>query len=467
MTTLLIISLIFIVIVLLIWVHKLRKSLKKHFIIEHALQYEAGHDSLTGLVNGGLAIDRLRQYMENARRYKKRVAILYLGVDHFKKINKSFGFYVGDTVLQLLSKKLLNTVRKSDTVARLNDDEFIIILDNFDNSTYIQVVIDKLMQLSKETLLISYHKLDVTFSLGISVYPDENVDAVTLLNHASTAMHTVKSSGHNNYQFYSSELANKVFNREKLEQDLIQSIKNNELQVYYQLQIDARDDTIIGMEALVRWRHPEMGLILPNQFISRSEEIGYIIDIDKWVMKEAMTQFGKWRKAGLNPGILSLNLSILSLEKNNFIDEIQNTMQEADFDKEQFSFEIMVTQIMHHPKCTIAKLNELSALGIRFSVDDFGTDNASLAYLKRLPINKVKIDRSIIMTLTETEDNKEITKTIISMAKNLNLDVLAEGVETQEQCDFLLEHSCSEIQGYLYHKPSPANEVEKKLDAFL
>ena len=466
MTDVLILALIFAIVVLLIWVFKLKRSLKEHFIIEHALQYEAGHDALTGLSNAGLALDRLSQSIKNAKRYKNKIAILYLGVDHFKKINKSFGLHVGDEVLQLLSQKLLENVRQSDTVARLSGDEFIIILDHFEDSILMQSVINKIMNISKEIFVVGHHKINITFSLGISVYPDENVDSITILNHASTAMHKVKSSGHNGYKFYTSKLDEQTVKREKLEHELIQSLKNNQMEVYYQLQIDAKNNTITGMEALIRWRHPTMGLILPDQFISLSEEIGLIDDIDKWVMREAMTQFTKWNTAGLHPGILSLNLSIKSLEKDGFIGNVKETLKDTGFSKDSLSFEIMETQIMNsHHKRLIEKLNELSALGIKFSVDDFGTDYSSLANLKKLPINKLKIDRSFIVNVPKNEDDKEIIKTIITMAKNLNFDVIAEGIETQEQLDFLLEHSCFEIQGYFYHKPSSANEVEMKLRA--
>ncbi len=273
-------------------------------------------------------------------------------------------------------------------------------------------------------------------------------------------MYKAKNIGRNNYQFYTQDMTEKAFERMVLDTQLRQSLEKNELEVYYQIQVNAKDESIVGMEALVRWNHPKLGLVTPDKFIPIAESSGFIIELDEWVMSQATAQFKSWYKQGYSPGILSLNLSVLRLEKDNFIQGIQDMLNDKKIKPECLSFEITETQIMKNPESSIVKLNELSSLGIKLSIDDFGTGYSSLSYLKKLPINKLKIDRSFIKDIPSDLDDMEIAKTIISMTKNLNLDVIAEGVETQEQKDFLLENGCSKIQGYLYHKPSNANAVE-------
>jgi EAL domain-containing protein (putative c-di-GMP-specific phosphodiesterase class I) len=258
-------------------------------------------------------------------------------------------------------------------------------------------------------------------------------------------------------------MTEKAFERVVFETQLRQSIEKNQLEVYYQLQMNAKENNIIGMEALVRWNHPDMGLVSPAKFIPLAEDTGFILQLDRWVMKEAIAQFYSWNKEGLNHGVLSLNLSMLVLEQDEFLQAIKDMIKDAKLDTSWLSFEVTETQIMKNPDKSIKKLNELSQLGIKLSIDDFGTGHSSLSYLKKLPIDKLKIDQSFIRDIPTDTDDIEITKTIISMAKNLNLHVIAEGVETQEQLNFLLENDCNEIQGYFYHKPSPASEIEKRL----
>jgi len=459
------IALFFITIIslLLTWSFKMKKEIQKRVDAEFALQHQAEHDSLTGLANRKLFLDRLTQSMRQAKRTKRKVAVLYMDLDNFKQINDSLGHNIGDVLLKEAAVRLKNSVRETDTVARVGGDEFIIILNNFTVIETILPVIDSLMLCLSKEFFIQEHTMYVTLSTGVSIYPDDGLDADTLIKNADTAMYKAKDNGRNNYQFYTLDMTDKILERVKLETQLKQSLQNNEMEVYYQLQIDARNHKIIGMEALVRWNHPKMGFISPNEFIPLSEEIGFIVDIDKWVMQTSLVQFRKWHADGLEHGVLSLNLSMLRLEKDDFIDDIKAILKDAQYIKDCFSFEITETQIMRNPEKSIQKLKELSELGIKFSVDDFGTGHSSLSYLKKLPISKLKIDRSFIMEIPGDEDDKEITKTIIAMAKNLNLNVIAEGVETQEQKNFLLENGCHEIQGYFYHKPSPSQEIEKIL----
>ena len=455
--------LLLIVVLLLFWSFKMKKEIKKRKIAEKNLKHLAEHDPLTGLPNRILFADRLKQAMKNAKRYEESVAVLFIDLDHFKNVNDSLGHSAGDKLLQDVSKRLKNSVRQSDTVARLSGDEFAIILDHFNHVDTIISVVQNIMHSLEKPLYIENQELYITLSLGISLFPEDAQDTDTLIKNADTAMYKAKNSGRNNYQFYTSDMTKKAFERIVLENQLRQSINLNQMEVYYQPQINAKNNTIIGMEALVRWNHPSLKVVSPDKFIALAEDIGFIVELDEWVMKEAVLQFKQWHQDGLNPGILSLNLAVQRLEQNGFIKSINNIIEEFNISTEYLSFEITETKIMKHPKKAIQSLNELGKLGIKVAIDDFGTGHSSLSYLKKLPINKLKIDRSFIKDIPDDLDDMEITKTIIAMAKNLHLEVIAEGVETIEQRDFLLENGCDEIQGYLYHKPSPADEIENIL----
>ena len=432
---------------------------------QNKLKFQAEHDSLTGLPNRVLFIDRIKQSINNAKRYHEKIAVLFIDLDHFKEVNDSLGHGIGDVLLEIVSQKLNSVIRQSDTVARLGGDEFAIIINHFNHIDVVTSVVQNIMHVLNKPLSIQEHEIYASLSIGISIYPNDGLDADTLIKNADAAMYKVKNSGRNNYQFYTADMTERAFERVVLETQLRQSIEKNQLQVYYQLQMNAKENTIIGMEALVRWNHPDMGLVSPAKFIPLAEDTGFILQLDTWVMKESIAQFHKWKKEGLNPGVLSLNLCILKLEQDGFIQEIKDMIKEEEVDTSWLSFEVTESQIMKNPDKSIKKLNELNQLGIKLSIDDFGTGHSSLSYLKKLPIDKLKIDQSFIRDIPHDIDDVEITKTIIAMAKNLKLRVIAEGVETQEQIDFLLENDCNEIQGYFFHKPSPASEVQLRLKA--
>ncbi|MCX6052798.1 MAG: EAL domain-containing protein [Campylobacterales bacterium] len=432
---------------------------------QNKLKFQAEHDSLTGLPNRVLFIDRIKQSINNAKRYHEKVAVLFIDLDHFKEVNDSLGHGIGDVLLETVSQKLNHIIRQSDTVARLGGDEFAIIINHFNHIDVVTSVVQNIMHALHKPLSIKEHEIYASLSIGISIYPNDGTDADTLIKNADAAMYKVKNSGRNNYQFYTADMTERAFERVVLETQLRQSIEKNQLQVYYQIQMNAKENTIIGMEALVRWNHPDMGLVSPAKFIPLAEDTGFILQLDTWVMKESIAQFNKWKKEGLNPGVLSLNLCILKLEQDGFIQEIKDMIKEEEVDTSWLSFEVTESQIMKNPDKSIEKLNELNQLGIKLSIDDFGTGHSSLSYLKKLPIDKLKIDQSFIRDIPHDIDDIEITRTIIAMAKNLKLQVIAEGVETQEQIDFLLENDCNEIQGYFFHKPSPASEVQLRLEA--
>ncbi len=454
---------ILILVLILFWALQIKNEMKKRIIAEEDLKHLAEHDPLTGLPNRMLFLDRLAQAIKNAARFNENIAVLYIDLDHFKEVNDSLGHKVGDILLKEVSDKLKTNIRQSDTVARLGGDEFIIILDHFSSLDIINSVVQNIMNSLKEPLLIENQEIYVTLSLGISVYPNDGRNADTLIKNADAAMYKAKEDGRNSHQFYTRDMTDKAMERIILETKLRQSLAKNEMELYYQPQINSQTNKIIGMEALIRWNDPTNGLVLPNAFIPLAEETGFILELEEWTMKEAIKQFKAWNKAGLYPGTLSLNLSVVRLEQDGFIESVQEILQEHQCKENCFSFEVTESQIMRNPEKSIKNLTILNALGVKLSIDDFGTGHSSLAYLKQLPVHKLKIDRSFVRDLATDSNDREITKTIIAMAKNLNLEVIAEGVETQEQLDLLTQYECNEVQGYFYHRPAPANEIEAML----
>jgi diguanylate cyclase (GGDEF)-like protein/PAS domain S-box-containing protein len=424
------------------------------------LQYQSEHDILTQLPNRLLFLDRLNQGIKHAKRYEKQLAILFMDLDHFKEINDSLGHDVGDELLVTVAKRLQDTIRKSDTIARLGGDEFGLIVDDLESSDYVIQITQKILQLMAQPVVTHGKELYTSFSIGISIYPDDGEDAESLLKNADAAMYRVKDEGRNNYQFYTADMTARAFERMMLESQLRKAIQNGELELYYQAQIDVKKNKIIGMEALVRWQHPQLGLVLPSKFIPLAEETGLIVQIDDWVMQEAIEQWMVWLSQDIDAGRLSLNLSRLRLNSPQFIANIKHLLDSYTIDPKRIILEVTESQIMKNPHEAIKTLNELHALGIDLAIDDFGTGYSSLAYLKQLPINKLKIDQSFIHDIPNDMDDMEITRTIIAMSKGLNLEIIAEGVETSKQVEFLIENGCSEVQGFLYHKPAPKEEVE-------
>ncbi|WP_324171432.1 EAL domain-containing protein [Sulfurimonas sp.] len=431
--------------------------------IAQALEHQAQHDALTGLPNRFLFHDRLEQAIEKADRANTIMALFFIDLDHFKEINDSFGHKTGDEVLKIVAQRLEKTIRKKDTLARLGGDEFTVIIDDLklaqDASKLAQKIIDSLAK----PMIINNNELYVSSSIGISFFPDDGNNAQNLLKYADSAMYKAKVEGRNNFQFYSSEMTELAFERVVMEASLRAALKNEEFIVYYQPQIDAKKDKLLGMEALVRWNHPTMGIVSPAKFIPLAELTGLIVELDRLVMKQAMKQVSAWHKEGLNPGRLSLNLAMKQLQKKDFISFLKNMMIETECKSQWLEFEVTEGQIMTNPEEAIKILNQISELGIELAVDDFGTGYSSLAYLKKLPIDKLKIDQSFIRDLPTDEEDAAITKAVIALASSLNLKTIAEGVESIEQKDFLVNNGCSYIQGYFYSKPVPSNEMEVKL----
>jgi len=429
------------------------------------LHYHAHHDRLTDLPNRFLFDDRLEQAIKQAQRSVTKIAVLFLDLDHFKEVNDSMGHKVGDELLVEVSRRLKSKIRQTDTLARLGGDEFAIVLDQVANNDVVVDVTQNLLKVMHEPIEMQGKPFYVTFSVGIAIYPDDGNSAEALLKNADAAMYHAKGDGRDTYQFYTETMTEKAFERIAMEASFRNALSREEFVVYYQPQVDAQSGDVVGMEGLVRWQHPDMGLIAPSKFLPFAHETGLIIPLDNWVMKTAMTQFALWYQVGLNPGVLALNLTMVQLKNEYFVSTLQALMSETGCQPQWLELEVTEGQIMQDTSLAIQILNEIKALGISLAIDDFGTGYSSLSQLKHLPINKLKIDQSFIRDLPDDEDDVMISKSIIALSKNMGLTVIAEGVETEAQKNFLLENGCHYIQGYLYSKPLLAADVEKKIQS--
>ena len=427
------------------------------------LNYQAHHDSLTGLPNRTLFTDRLVHSVEKAKRNNTQFAVLFLDLDNFKNINDSYGHHFGDEILKITTQRLNGLVRMEDTVSRLGGDEFTIIMGDLTSGENASVLARKILDKFSSPIQIEDRTLHITTSIGISTYPEDARNTQDLIKFADTAMYKSKDEGRNKFQFYNSKMTKEAARRVDMEASFREALKNEDFIVYYQPQIDASKNELIGMEALVRWNHSTKGLIPPYKFLPLAEETGLIIDLDRFVMKTAMKQFSRWYSQGFHPGTLSMNLAVQQLQKEDFISVLEDLFEKTACKAEWIELEITEGEIMLNPEQSIHRLNEISDMNIKLSIDDFGTGYSSLAYLKKLPIDKLKIDRTFIKDLSYDEDDKAIVKAIIALAKNLNLEIIAEGVELEVEKDFLLANDCHNIQGYLYAKPMPCEEIEKML----
>ena len=427
------------------------------------LSHQANHDTLTNLPNRTLFKDRLTQTVISSSRNKEQFALFFIDLDQFKKINDTLGHHIGDKVLIEAANRLQGALRAEDTLARLGGDEFTIILKDIKNLQSASTVAQKIIETIKEPLTIDGHTLFISSSIGISLYPTDSQNEEDLIKYADTAMYKAKDEGRDNFQYYSADMTARAFERVRMERDLRIAIREEQFIVYFQPQVNALNGKITGMEALVRWQFPEIGLVPPGKFIPIAEESGLIIEIDRIVMRKAMQQFAIWYQDGLNPGILSLNLAMKQLAEDDFIQTLQEGMHSIGFQPAWLELEVTESQVMNNPDASIKKLKQISDIGIELAIDDFGTGYSSLAYLKKFPLDKLKIDQSFVRDIPEDEDDVAITKAIIALAKSLNLKLIAEGVETQEQRDFLVENGCSSIQGYFYYRPMPAEEITKIL----
>ncbi len=433
---------------------------------KNILYHQAHHDALTGLPNRVLFTKRLQNSIELAKEHATRLALFFIDIDKFKDINDSLGHGAGDTVLTNVAKRLSESLRAEDTLARLSGDEFTVTMDHVKHIDDVSMLAEKLLSVLAEPMYIDKHILYVSASIGVSLYPQDAAKAEDLLKYADTAMYKAKEKGRNTFEFYTAEMTQLALEHLEMKTRLRQGIDNREFVIHYQPQINAASDALVGVEALLRWEHPEKGLIGPDAFLPLAEETGMIMELDRWVLSTAIKQVTQWYKEGLNPGVLAVNLSIKQLENDDFLKELVDHLSNYDFKPEWLELEITEGHMMKQPEDTIAKLNQIDALGIGISIDDFGTGYSSLSFLKQLPINRLKIDQSFTRDITHDEDDRVIIKAIIALGKSLKLDLIAEGVETSEQRDFLIENGCSNMQGYYYSNPVPAEEMQPTLAAY-
>ncbi len=423
------------------------------------LNYLAYHDSLTGLPNRRLLVDQVEQAIKVADVDEELGAILFVDLDKFKDINDSLGHDAGDSLLMDTAERLSGCMRSSDTVARWGGDEFCLLLKNVGSVNNVFVVAEKVKACLSEPFLFMGEKIFISASIGIILYPLEDTDAGDLLRNAGTAMYQAKERGISNYQFYCHEMGKQLEQRLDLVLELRYALERKEFTLYYQPQVDVQNGRIAGVEALIRWQHPERGLVPPDQFISVAEETGFIIPVGKWVLQQACQQVKTLQEYGLEPISVSVNLSMRQLQEASLIEDIRQVLQQNDFEPSMLDLEITESMLMSDIEHVTQALRELSELGVTISVDDFGTGYSSLAYLKQFPISTLKIDRSFIRDIPDDKDDVSITIAIINMAKGLGIKTVAEGVELREQLDFLKIHECDRIQGYYYSKPVSFDKI--------
>ncbi len=425
------------------------------------LDHIAHHDPLTNLPNRLLLNERLQQAIRHAERHGSQFAVIFLDLDLFKHINDSLGHPAGDKLLEEVADRLQKTMRQDDTVARIGGDEFVMLLEDVGRPQNVAVTVQKVVSSFNLPFLLEGHKIGVTASMGICIYPRDGKEPIELLRNADAAMYRAKESGRNTYHFYTEELTQNAFERVLLESSLRQGLLREELYLLYQPQIDLETGGIIGVEALVRWRHPEIGTVLPGKFIPLAEECGLIHVIGDWVIQAACLQGLKWLGHGFDFGRMAVNIAGPQIKRGGLPDVIRRMLEDAGFVADRLELEVTESFIMQHRESAINQLEELREMGVALSIDDFGTGYSSLSYLKQLPIHKLKIDRSFIRDIPMDPDDMAIASAVIALGKTLGLEVIAEGVETEEQVAFLKKAGCPQAQGYLYSKPVGAEELEE------
>jgi len=439
--------------------HELAEEIDK---VKVRMAHLAQHDPLTDLPNRILLNDRLAQAIALARRQGKQLALMFLDLDHFKHINDSLGHAVGDQLLQSVAQRLAAGVRSSDTVCRQGGDEFVILLADVEHAEDAALSAQKILAALTVPHRIDQLELHVTVSIGISIYPDDGQDADTLIKSADTAMYHAKEGGRNNYQFFKADMNVLAIERHSIEGGLRRALAQQEFILHYQPKIDLETGTISGVEALVRWQHPQRGLILPEQFVWIAEDCGLIEPIGTWVLGEACAQARAWQDAGLAPIPVAVNISAVQFRHKDFLASLARILKDTGLAPRYLELELTESVLMHDADSTACVLKALKAMGVRLAIDDFGTGYSSLSYLKRFPIDTLKIDQSFMRDITHAtsdSDDAAIVTAVVSMGKSLNQRVIAEGVETREQLAFLQAQGCGEGQGFYFCRPVTAEKL--------
>ncbi len=429
---------------------------KEKELLKYAL-----YDSLTGLANRANFLQKLENLI-NDRIYKDKMhALFFIDLDQFKEINDTFGHSTGDLVLIESARRLEKSIRKDDIIARLGGDEFVIVLKNIKDLYAVQHIAQKIIDIIKEPILIKNNSFHISASIGISMIPMDSRDIENLLSYADSAMYKAKEKGRSCYEFYTQDISKKAYERVVLENSLRNALENNEFVMYYQPQVDIKSAKVIGAESLIRWKHSSLGLVSPAKFIPIAEESGLILDIGKWIINQVMKDTYLLKKEGYKDiNTISINLSVKQLNNKGLLNIIKDGLKRSGCDPKWIEFEITESFAMQDPKVVISVLKNLKEIGCKISIDDFGTGYSSLQYLKKFPIDKLKIDQSFIRDIPSDEDDEAIVKAVILIAKSMKLDVIAEGVEDDYQHLFLKNNKCDLIQGYLYSKPLPFEEFK-------
>ncbi len=437
-------------------------NLTEMYRLAERLAYQANHDTLTRLPNRNLLMDRLDHALALSQRSGGWVAVLFIDLDNFKQVNDSLGHAAGDALLRAVAERLSGCVRSHDTLARLGGDEFILVLENLPREELVAAVARKIMEVLQPPFLLGGNEFFISSSIGISLFPKDGADRETLLRNADMAMYRAKKQGRSNFQFYSKWMNDHVIERLYLENGLRYAMARNELLLYYQPQVDLASLTVVGVEALIRWRHPAQGFISPAKFIPLAEETGLIIPIGAWVIETACIQAKRWEDAGLSLRV-AVNLSARQFTQPDLIGNIITTLQRTGLPADRLKLEITESLLMEDVEKVIVILRALKDIGVKIAIDDFGTGYSSLSYLKRFPLDFLKIDRSFIRDIQSDPDDAAITLAILAMAHSMRLDVIAEGVETDEQLAFLHAHHCKEVQGFYFSPPRPVDDITRLL----
>ena len=429
---------------------------------ERRIRELADFDALTGLPNRRLLQARFSQLLATAEREESEIAVIFLDLDHFKRVNDSLGHSVGDDLLCEVATRLVSAVRRVDTLARLGGDEFIFALPGITAAAAVEVA-RRLLEVCVTPFAAAGHELTVTSSLGISIFPQDGRDLETLLKNADAAMYRAKEGGRNAFQFYASEMNTATLERLLMESNLRRALQQQEFVLYYQPLVSLQSGLIIGVEALIRWLHPDLGMIMPDRFIHVAEETGLINRIGDWVLCEACRQAQAWCDAGLPPLIMAVNVAPVQFRQAGFVEVVAGALAASGLEASRLELEVTERTVMHDADIHLGTLSALHRMGVELSLDDFGTGYSSLAYLKRFPVGKLKIDRSFVSDLDVDADDRAIASTIVSMGRNLRLTVLAEGVETVQQLDLLRKMGCDMAQGFHFSRAVPPAEMARLL----
>jgi diguanylate cyclase (GGDEF)-like protein/PAS domain S-box-containing protein len=427
------------------------------------MTHSAEHDFLTGLPNGSLLNDRISQAIAVARRHGNDIAVLFLDLDGFKHINDSLGHQIGDKLLQSVATRLADCVRDPDTVSRQGGDEFVVLLSELQQAEDAGVTARRMLQVAAEPSSIDHHDLHVTASIGISVYPDDGLDAETLIKNADTAMYQAKENGRQGYQFFMPAMNARAVERQSIEGGLRRALERQEFALHYQPTINLKTGAITGAEALLRWTHPTRGSVPPVQFIPVAEACGLILPIGAWVLREACSQAQAWVDAGLPAMTMAVNVSAIEFQDENFLKNVFAVLSETGLDPRSLELELTESALMKHAASAASILKALRDRGVQVAIDDFGTGYSSLSYLRKFPLDVLKIDRSFVSQINTARDDTTIVTAVIAMARTLGLRVIAEGAETTEDVVFLRAHQCDEAQGYYFSRPVPPQQFAKLL----